>query len=279
MNTNCQSIENFFKPSKVPIYVKNNQIELSSSNSNIVDLENPNLDYTETYIGNLENSNLKSNIILINFKKYLTFILIFILFLFLLISRSQLLKKLEYQKIQYDQLLKNQTYIQKQNQEQIQSILSKIQSNQQLFDQYETDFKINLLINKKIDIQEIDQDLYIRTDGYILNLAKFSNEWEKFIIEQSKIPGRYLIKSNQFKTYLFYNNNTNIFTMNQLTIESECSTFKFIKTNINDKVNDQYQIETCLGFLIKTKSNSTITTTKNNDQNNKIGTNFILNSM
>ncbi|KAN0038078.1 hypothetical protein ACTA71_000250 [Dictyostelium dimigraforme] len=119
-------------------------------------------------------------------------------------------------------------YLKEDQQKQIKYLSNKIETLQTLFEEYETNIKINYFVNKVIDFKISNEFLFIRTDGNILNLANESLGWEKFIIEQSKIPGRYFIKSNHFKTFLFYNIRTDTLLMKQHPIHSECSTFKFI---------------------------------------------------
>ncbi|KAN0035314.1 hypothetical protein ACTA71_004579 [Dictyostelium dimigraforme] len=269
----------------IPQSTNNEEHLLSNSNNINEDIQN----HFNNIINNIQNKKKKkTKVILKIIKKYIIFIPITLLFLFLLFSRKQLLKEIEDQKYQYEQLLENQKQNQKQNKDlsniletyqtileqnkdQYKDLSNKFEIHQTILEQYETDFKINYFVNKVIDIQAIDVGLFFRTDGSVLNLTKFPNEWEKFIIEQSKIPGRYFIKSNHFKTFLFYNNGTNTLSMTQHLMDSECSTFKFIKTNIND----QYQIETCLGFLIKSTNGNQITIKKENSD--IVGTIFILN--
>ncbi|KAN0035316.1 hypothetical protein ACTA71_004581 [Dictyostelium dimigraforme] len=265
-------MENYYTPRRIALFFMS-QIQKNSDNEP-PSLSNPNNEDEENLmqISNFNNKTKKSNSILKRIKMYIMFIIIVVLFLFILISRKQLFKAIEDQQYQFEQLLEIQKQNQKQNQEeQYKNLLNKFEIHQTILEQYETNFKINYFANKVIDIRAIDVNLFFRTDGSVLNLTKFSNEWEKFIIEQSKIPGRYFIKSNHFKTFLFYNNGTNTLSMTQHLMDSECSTFEFIKTNIND----HYQIETCLGYLIKSINETIITIKKENS--NIAGTNFILN--
>ncbi|KAN0035315.1 hypothetical protein ACTA71_004580 [Dictyostelium dimigraforme] len=255
------------------------------SNSNNEDYQNR---FNKVFY-NMQNKKKKT--ILKRIKKHIIFILlIVIVFLFLLDSRKQLSKTIEDQKYQYEQLLENQKQNQKQNNEQNkdlsnkfenhQTILEQIQkqnqglsnqfeTHQTIFEQFETNFNIKFIFeNKVIYIKSIDRNLFIRSNGNVPDLTSIPLEWERFIILQSGIPDRYLIKSIHFGTFLFFNKGANTLSMKPHPEELECPTFKFIKTNFND----QYQIETCLGFLIKSSGANLITIKK---ENSIVGTHFL----